>query len=208
MNAATTTRRILACAAVGAAALGAATCIPSDTAAARPGSAHASARAASVSVAAMAFSPGSVTTTLGGSVTWTFKDATAHTSTSDQGFWDSGTRSGGATYSRAFTSAGTFAYHCTIHSMMRGTVKVPLNAGGSASKGYKLTWATTKGTGGITYDVQTRLGSGQWVFLKKATTGTHAKLNPAKAGKYSVRARTANGAKRSGWSPTVTVTIS
>ena len=92
--------------------------------------------------------------------------------------------------------------------MMRGTVKVPLTASGTASKGYKLTWATVKGTKGITYDVQTRLGKGKWVSLKAATTGTHAKFNPAKAGKYSVRARTAKGGARSGWSPTVTVTIS
>jgi plastocyanin len=173
--------------------------VPSGTADARTGS---------VTVANMAFSPAAVSTSLGGSVTWTFKDAIAHTTTSDQGFWDSGTRSGGATYSHTFTSAGTFAYHCTIHSMMRGTVKVPLTATGTASRGYKLTWATLKGAGGITYDVQTRLGSGSWVSLKKATTGTHAKLNPAKPGKYSVRARTAKGGARSGWSPTVTVTIS
>ena len=86
----------------------------------------------------MAFSPAAVSTTLGGAVTWTFQDSVAHTSTSDQGFWDSGIKSGGATYARTFTSAGTFAYHCTIHSMMRGTVKVPLTASGTASKGYKL----------------------------------------------------------------------
>jgi plastocyanin len=208
MTSAQTTRTLLvpAVALVAASAL----LVPSGTADARPArpATHTVARAASVTVADMAFSPGSVSTTLGGSVTWTFKDATAHTTTSDQGFWDSGTRSGGATYSHTFASAGTFAYHCTIHAMMRGTVKVPLTASGSASKGYKLTWATAKGANAITYDVQTRLGSGKWVSLKKATTGTHARFNPAKAGKYSVRARTSKGAKRSGWSPTVTVSIS
>jgi plastocyanin len=207
MNAARITRRLLV--PVVAAAAAAALAVPSGSADARTVRAVATAaRAGSVTVANMAFSPAAVSTSLGGSVTWTFKDTIAHTTTSDQGFWDSGTRSGGATYRHTFTSAGTFAYHCTIHPMMHGTVKVPLAASGSASKGYKLTWATTKGAGGVTYDVQTRLGSGKWVSLKKATTGTHAKLNPAKAGKYSVRARTAKGSKRSGWSPTVTVTIS
>jgi plastocyanin len=163
---------------------------------------------ASVTVADMAFSPTSVTVGLGDAVTWTFRDSLAHTTTSDQGFWDSGSKAGGATYARTFTSAGTFAYHCTIHTMMRGSVKVPLTAGGAPSKGYKLAWATVKGAGGITYDVQTRLGSGTWVSLKAGTTGTHAKLDPAKAGKYSVRARTVKGGERSGWSPTVTVTVS
>ncbi|HEX5086476.1 MAG TPA: plastocyanin/azurin family copper-binding protein [Nocardioides sp.] len=207
MTLATLSRTLLVPAVATAAA--AALVLPSGTAHARsvhPGSP--AARAASVTVANMAFSPASVSTTLGGAVTWTFKDATAHTTTSDQGFWDSGTKFGGSTYTRTFTSAGTFAYHCTIHSMMRGTVKVPVAASGSAGKGYKLTWATTRGRNAITYDVQTRLGSGAWVSLKKATTGTHAKFNPAKGGKYSVRARTAKGGKRSGWSPTVTVTIS
>ena len=195
----TITRRILA--PVAAVAAAAALLVPAGTADARQA-------AAAVTVADMAFSPASVTTSLGGSVTWTFQDATAHTTTSDQGFWDSGTKSGGATYARTFTSAGTFAYDCSIHSMMRGSVKVPVTASGKASAGYQLTWATVKGAGGITYDVQTKLGSGKWVPLKTATTGTHAKFNPAKAGKYQVRARTAKGGSRSGWSPTVTVTIS
>jgi plastocyanin len=170
--------------------------------------AQTAARAAAVTVADMMFGPASVSTTLGGSVTWTFQDTIAHTSTSDQGFWDSGTKSGGATYVRTFTSAGTFAYHCAIHTMMRGTVKVGLTTRGTPTKGFKLTWATAKGAGGITYDVQTRLGTGKWVSLEAATTATHAKLDPAKAGKYSVRARTGKGAAKSGWSPTVTVTIS
>jgi plastocyanin len=193
-----------------AATVAAALLVPAGTADARPvhASHHTVARAGSVTVANMAFNPAGVSTSLGGSVTWSFQDSIAHTTTSDQGFWDSGTKSGGATYSHTFASAGTFAYHCSIHAMMRGTVKVPLTRSGTASSGYKLTWATVKGSKGITYDVQTRLGSGKWVSLKTGTTGTHAKLNPAKAGKYSVRARTAKGAKRSGWSPTVTVTIS
>jgi plastocyanin len=209
MTEATIARRLLAPAVAAAAA--AVLIVPYGAAAARPAahaSGHVTARAASVSVANMAFSPASVGTTLGGTVTWTYPDAVAHTSTSDQGFWDSGTKSGGATYSHTFTSAGTFAYHCSIHSMMHGTVKVPLTSSGTAGNGYKLTWATAKGSNGIAYDVQTRLGKGKWVPLKTATTGTHAKFNPAKAGKYSVRARTAKGGSRSGWSPTVTVTIS
>jgi plastocyanin len=163
---------------------------------------------ASVTVADMAFSPSSVTVGLGESVTWTFQDATAHTSTSDQGFWDSGTRSGGATYARAFTSAGTFAYHCSIHSMMRGKVAVPVTASGSPNAGWTIRWATKKGKGGITFDVQTKLGSGKWKPLVSGVTTTSKKFNPPQAGSYSVRARTSKGGSRSGWSPTTTVPIS
>jgi plastocyanin len=183
--------------------------LPYGTADARPAHAgHAAARAGTVSVMNMMFMPGTVSTTLGGPVTWTNKDSLAHTVTSDQGLWNSGTKLPGATYTRTFTSAGTFAYHCSIHPEMHGKVSVPLTSNGTASKGYKLTWATVKGANGITYDVQTRLGKGKWVSLKAATTGTHAKFNPAKSGKYSMRARTAKGGSRTGWSPTVTVTIS
>jgi plastocyanin len=183
--------------------------LPYGPADARPAhAAHTAARAGTVTVMGMMFMPGTVSTTLGGPVTWSNKDSLAHTVTSDQGFWNSGTKLPGATYTRTFTSAGTFAYHCSIHPEMHGKVSVPLTSSGTASKGYKLTWATVKGAHGITYDVQTRLGKGKWVSLKAATTGTHTKFNPAKSGKYSVRARTAKGGARSGWSPTVTVTVS
>ena len=191
-------RRLFAAGA--ATALAAALLIPAHAAQARAG--------ASVTVANMAFSPASVTVGLGESVTWTFQDATSHTSTSDQGFWDSGTKSGGATYSRAFTSAGTFAYHCTIHSMMRGKVAVPLTVSGSPGAGWTLRWSTKKGKGGVTFDVQTRLGSGKWKPLVTGATSASQKFDPAKAGSYSVRARTVKGGSRSGWSPTTTVPIS
>ena len=128
------TRRLVVAAALAATS---ALLVPTGPAEARAGG--------SVTVAGMAFSPASVTVGLGESVTWTFQDATPHTTTSDQGFWDSGTRSGGATYSRAFTSAGTFAYHCTIHSMMRGKVAVPVSASGSPGAGWTLRWSTKKG---------------------------------------------------------------
>jgi plastocyanin len=198
MNAALIARRLLAPAAT--AVLAAALVVPSGPTQARAG--------ASVTVANMAFSPASVTVGLGGTVTWTFQDSTGHTTTSDQGFWDSGTRSGGATYARAFTSAGTFAYHCTIHSMMRGKVAVPSTASGSPGAGWTLRWSTKKGKGGVTFDVQTRLGSGKWKALVSGATVASQKFDPAKAGSYSVRARTVKGGSRSGWSPAITVTIS
>ena len=198
MNEATIARRLLAPAA--AVALAAALLAPAGAAEARAG--------ASVTVANMAFSSASVTVGLGERVSWTFQDATAHTSTSDQGFWDSGTKSGGATYSRAFTSAGTFTYHCTLHTMMRGKVAVPVTVSGSPNAGWKLRWSTKKGKGGITFDVQTRLGSGKWKPLVSRATAASQKFNPAKAGSYSVRARTVKGGSRSGWSPTTTVPIS
>jgi plastocyanin len=173
-----------------------------------PADARADARAGvSVTVADMAFSPASVTVALGQRVTWTFEDSVSHTTTSD-GFWDSGSRSAGATYSRAFTSAGTFAYRCTIHPMMRGKVAVPVSASGSPNAGWTFRWSTKKAKGGVSFDVQTRLGSGAWKPLASGVTSASRKFNPARAGSYSVRARTVKGGTRSGWSPTTTVPIS
>ncbi len=199
-------RRLLAPATAVAAT--AALLVPAGTAAAKPAPDHTVARAASVSVANMAFTPASVVLAVGETVTWTFPDSMAHTTTSNKGFWDSGTKLNGATYTRAFSSAGTFPYHCSFHPEMRGTVRVSVTASGSPGAGWKLRWSTTKGKNGITFDVQTRRGSGKWKSLKAGVTGATAKFNPARSGNYQVRARTVKGATRSGWSPAITINIS
>jgi plastocyanin len=171
-------------------------------------SAPSQAAGATVNVVNMKFTPNAVTVTLGSSVTWTFNDDVAHTTTSYAGLWDSGPHPSGTSYTHAFTSAGTFTYHCSIHPEMHGKVSVAVAASGTATKGYTLKWATVTGSKGVVYDISTRLGSGKWIALKTATTGMSAKFNPPTSGTYSVRARTDKGSKRTGWSPTVTVTIS
>src|SRR2546430_1822842 len=67
-----------------------------------------------------AFNPSSITVTVNTTVKWTNKDGMAHTVTSNTGLFDSGTVNSGGTYTHQFTTAGTFAYHCTIHSGMNG----------------------------------------------------------------------------------------
>jgi plastocyanin len=69
------------------------------------------------------FSPSTVTITRNGVVTWTF--ATQHNVTFDtQGAPASIPTRDSGTASVTFPSAGTFAYHCTIHAGMNGTVVV------------------------------------------------------------------------------------
>jgi plastocyanin len=62
----------------------------------------------------------------GASVAWVNcePDATPHTSTSDAGAWNSGSLVTPASFSRAFSTVGTFAYHCDIHPSMKATVIV------------------------------------------------------------------------------------
>jgi plastocyanin len=77
-----------------------------------------------VNIQNSAFAPTSTTIKVGDTVTWTNRDAFSHTSTSDNGAWDTGVIVAGASGSFTFRSAGTFAYHCSIHSFMKGTVTV------------------------------------------------------------------------------------
>jgi plastocyanin len=77
-----------------------------------------------VNIQNSAFAPTSTTIKVGDTVTWTNRDAFSHTSTSDTGAWDTGVIVAGASRSFTFTSAGTFAYHCSIHSFMKATVIV------------------------------------------------------------------------------------
>ena len=71
-----------------------------------------------------AYSPNPINVSVGSSVTWTNNDTVAHTSTSDNGQWNSGTLAPQASFSRMFSTTGTFTYHCAIHPGMVGTVTV------------------------------------------------------------------------------------
>ena len=76
------------------------------------------------------FDPSSVAAKVGDTVKWTFVDDTnnPHTVTSDDGStFDSQpkvTGNKGDTFTFTFTKAGSFAYHCTFHANMKGTMTV------------------------------------------------------------------------------------
>ena len=78
----------------------------------------------SVTIQDFKFSPNTLTVPVGTTVTWTNADSTQHTVTADDGSFDSGPLDPGATFSQTFTTAGTFTYHCNIHSNMTATVTV------------------------------------------------------------------------------------
>jgi plastocyanin len=156
-----------------------------------------------------------VTIAQGDTVRWTQKDAgTEHTSTSDQGFWHSPKLMLNETYSQtaAFENAGSYPYHCAIHTEMTGRVRVPMKAGGSASAGWTLRWSSLSSTPTHrAFDVQIkRPGSTSWAAFRTDTKTRHVFFNPAHNGTYSFRARTRNlsNGKRSAWSPVKQVKIS
>ena len=158
---------------------------------------------ATVTVANMAFAPAKVRVGMGETVTWSFQDAVSHTATSDEGFFDTGAASGGASRSIRFASAGAFAYHCTFHSMMVGKVTVPMAATGSVKDGWKLRWLVGDNPKGRTYDVQQRrTGTKTWSLFRNQTTTGSGRFDPG-SGSWQVRARTIKKERASGWSPTL-----
>jgi plastocyanin len=71
-----------------------------------------------------AFEPATVTVKVGDSVTWTNQDSANHTVVADNGEFKSGDLANGGTFTFAFTKAGSYPYHCSIHPSMKGTVVV------------------------------------------------------------------------------------
>jgi len=82
-----------------------------------------------VNIQGFAFSPQTLTVSAGTAVTWTNLDSVTHQIAADPGQPDiadfsSPNMAQGGTYSYTFQKAGTWAYHCSIHPSMKGTVIV------------------------------------------------------------------------------------
>jgi len=75
-----------------------------------------------VSIANYAFNPQQLTVKAGAEVTWTNNDSVTHTVTFDS--FNSGDIAPGGTYKHTFSDAGTFNYHCSIHTSMTGSIIV------------------------------------------------------------------------------------
>ena len=89
-----------------------------------------------VSIVDFAFNPQSTNVTAGDSVKWTNNGSFDHTSTSDSGVWNSGTIPSGSSFTRQFSTPGSFPYHCAIHTSMLATVIVsPTSVGDENSAG-------------------------------------------------------------------------
>jgi plastocyanin len=71
-----------------------------------------------------AFSPSSVTIGRGGRVAFSNPSSAPHTFTADGGAFDSGIVPPGGGFSFTFQAAGSYAYHCNIHTYMHGTIIV------------------------------------------------------------------------------------
>jgi plastocyanin len=70
------------------------------------------------------FMPGSLTVPVGTTVTWKFDDSTDHTVSADDNSFASSPMANGQTFTHTFSTAGTVAYHCSIHPFMKATIIV------------------------------------------------------------------------------------
>ena len=116
---------ITACGGAGSAAASPATPTPAATAASPPASTADPIATTNVVIRDFAFTPRTIQVKVGSTVTWTNQDGDAHTvDFKPSGGSTSPVLETGATFSRTFGSAGTFAYMCSIHPEMHGTVVV------------------------------------------------------------------------------------
>jgi plastocyanin len=71
------------------------------------------------------FAPATITITKGTKVTWTNGSDAPHTVTSDTNAFNTPSNlTQNQTFSMTFTTAGTYTYHCAIHSYMKGSITV------------------------------------------------------------------------------------
>jgi LPXTG-motif cell wall-anchored protein len=117
--------------------------------AAEPPKAHAAAPG-SVTIRDFSYGPATVTVNAGDSVTWVNNGPTKHSATAQDGSFDTGLLAKGASASHTFTKAGTFAYVCSIHPFMHGTVKVVAAAAKQQSSGGGSTSSSSAPSGGAT----------------------------------------------------------
>ena len=78
---------------------------------------------ARVRIIDFAFRPRNLTIARGTVVRWVNRGDRTHTTTSNTSLWNH-TLAPGETFRRRFRRMGTFAYHCSIHPQMTGTITV------------------------------------------------------------------------------------
>jgi plastocyanin len=89
----------------------------------------------SVEISDFAFKPAEVKVVAGQTVTWQNTSTTQHTVTADDGSFDSGPLGLNDQFANVFGTPGTYAYHCTIHPGMKGSVVVTVAAPTASPKG-------------------------------------------------------------------------
>jgi plastocyanin len=125
-----------------------------------------------VQIADSAFSPATMTISVGDTVTWTNADGRPHTVTSDGGAFDSGNLDEGQAFSFTFSEPGTYTYHCNYHGEMQATIVVEAASAPAAAPSQAAGGTASGGT-----DAQTAAGGGTAATTTHAA-GTHEGAQP------------------------------
>ncbi len=81
-------------------------------------------RAGKVEIVDFSYEPDPITIQAGGKVIWINRDSESHTATAEDDSFDTGTLEEGKLKSESFKEPGTYAYICSIHPEMEGTLEV------------------------------------------------------------------------------------
>jgi plastocyanin len=124
-------------------------------------------------IADYSFTPATLTIHVGDTVTWTNNGPAPHTATANNGSFNTGTLQKGQSASHTFTQAGTYAYICTIHPFMHGTVVVLASSSSSGSSGSGSSGSSTSGSSGSgASSGSTGTGASAGTTTTSAATGT------------------------------------
>jgi plastocyanin len=161
------------------------------------------------------FNPATATIPLGTAADWTNTGPSTHQPAQDSplSLWKvPPVMAGNTSNTVTLFAAGTFAYHCQIHPMMKGTIRVPVTTDiTTGSVGDTITiGVASRAHPKFTINVQRRLGMGAWVTFKTGVTGLTVTFKATAAGSYQFRAKLIRPATHGAslFSPPATVTIS
>ena len=162
------------------------------------------------------FTPAAASSDQGDQVTWTNNGPSTHTVTDTSGMslYDSGDIAPGGTFQYFYLGAGTYKYHCSIHTQMTASVKVPILAdppSGGTGTTFTITWAADYAPTDFGFDVQIKRPGATWTsWLTDQTVSFSTFVPDAGTGTYKFRARyidTANLA-HSAYSDPVSIVVS
>jgi plastocyanin len=171
-----------------------------------------------VSIINFSFQPPDITINVGDRVTWTQKDSTSHSSSSDTGVWSSPLLSLNQTFTRTFDTAGGFPYHCSVHPFMTAgvtvmavvvnqppTVSITSPSNGASVTGPNVTiLANASDTDGSVAQVQFFEGR---TALGQATSSPFQITVQLAPGVHNISAQATDNAGATGGSQTVSFTV-
>jgi Tol biopolymer transport system component len=173
---------------------------------------------AHVAVTDNRFTPATPAVPAGTKVVWDFVGTGTHdvTDSSSLGLFASGGRTGGATFGYRYVAAGTYAFRCTGHRKMTGSVAVPMSASattGSTTTQLTLSWSSLASLpSGSVVDVQIlRPRTKKWATWKAGVTLGSGVFTPDRGSgtyRFQARLRKPSTGSSSAWSPQLTITIS